>query len=43
MRIADDFNQFVASLQPLDPASVKLAEGQVKRVWVNPAFKPSFD
>jgi hypothetical protein len=42
-RIAEDFDQFVTKLHPFDPASLKLAEGQVKRVWGNPDFKPKFD
>jgi hypothetical protein len=42
-RIADDFDQFLASLQPFDPASVRLAPGQVRRAWINPDFKPKFD
>jgi hypothetical protein len=41
-QVADDVAAFVEKLKPFDSTSVKLAPGQVKRVWVNPSFKPEF-
>lgn len=41
--IAPDLGSFLSTLQPFDPASVKLAPGQVLKVWVHPDFKPEFD
>lgn len=41
-QIATNVSQFTERLTPFDPSQVKLAPGQVKRVWVNPAFKPEF-
>lgn len=41
--IANDFDVFVAALQPFDTGSVRLKPGQVKHVWVHPDFKPEFD
>ena len=42
-RIAENFGEFLASLRPFDPATVKLSPGQVNHVWVHPDFKPEFD
>lgn len=41
--IAQDFDLFLAMLRPFDSGSVRLQPGQVKRVWINPDFKPEFD
>lgn len=40
--IAESFADFLKRLEPFDLSSVKLKPGQVKRVWVNPDFKPEF-
>ena len=40
--IAENFEEFIEKLEPFDISSVKLRPGQVKRVWVNPDFKPEF-
>ncbi|MBF9152851.1 SMI1/KNR4 family protein [Novosphingobium jiangmenense] len=40
--VASDVPGFVAKLTPCDMTKVKLAPSQVKRVWVNPSFKPEF-
>jgi len=40
--VAESFDEFIMRLEPFDLASVKLKPGQVKRVWVNPDFKPEF-
>lgn len=40
--VADSFDEFIRRLEPFDLSSVKLKPGQVKRVWVNPDFKPEF-
>lgn len=40
--LAADLDSFLARLRPFDAASVKLAPGQVKSVWVHPDFKPEF-
>lgn len=40
--VAPDVSTFVTKLTPFDAARVKLAPGQVKRVWVDPSFKPEF-
>ena len=41
-QIATNVSQFTEKLAPFDPSQVKLAPGQVKRVWVDPTFKPEF-
>ena len=41
--IADDIDQFLASLQPFDPAWVRLAPGQVLSAWIDPDFKSRFE
>lgn len=38
--VASDVSVFIAKLNPCELAKVKLAPGQVKRVWVDPSFKP---
>ncbi len=40
--IADNFGEFLEKLESFDIDSVKLQPGQVKRIWVNPDFKPEF-
>ena len=40
--VAESFADFLRKLEPFDLSSVKLQPGQVKRVWVNPNFKPEF-
>jgi hypothetical protein len=40
--VAESFDEFLGRLEPFDLSSVKLEPGQVKRVWVNPDFKPEF-
>jgi hypothetical protein len=40
--VAKNFGEFLEKLEPFDLSSVKLKPGQVKRVWVNPDFKPKF-
>ena len=40
--LAPDVSAFVTKLTPFDATRVKLAPGQVKRVWVDPSFKPEF-
>lgn len=40
--VAESFDEFLRRLEPFDLSSVKLEPGQVKRVWVNPGFKPEF-
>jgi hypothetical protein len=40
--VAENFDEFLRRLEPFDLSSVKLKPGQVKRVWVNPDFKPEF-
>jgi len=41
-QVAEDVEAFIASLEPLDASRVELEPAQVKRVWVNPSFKPEF-
>jgi hypothetical protein len=41
--IAEDFGEFIASLRPFDPTTVKPSPGRVKHVWVHPDFKPEYD
>lgn len=41
--IANNFEAFIASLQPFDRDSAQLQPGQVKHVWIHPDFKPEFD
>ncbi len=41
--IADNFDDFLALLQPFDPSSIKLGPGQVISAWIDPDFKPEFD
>ncbi|WP_144770303.1 SMI1/KNR4 family protein [Herbaspirillum sp. SJZ099] len=40
--VAKSFADFLNRLEPFDLSSVKLKSGQVKRVWINPDFKPEF-
>lgn len=40
--VASGAMQFAESLIPFDASTVKLAPGQVKRVWIDPSFKPEF-
>lgn len=40
--VATDVSAFVTKLTAFDATRVKLAPGQVKRVWVDPSFKPEF-
>ncbi|WP_336977639.1 SMI1/KNR4 family protein [Altererythrobacter fulvus] len=40
--VAEDVDAFVEKLMPFDARAVALDPGQVKRVWVNPSFKPEF-
>lgn len=40
--VANDVSGLLHKLTPYDPTKVKLAQGQVKRVWVDPTFKPEF-
>ncbi|WP_436813574.1 SMI1/KNR4 family protein [Sphingomonas sp. DT-204] len=40
--VAKSFADFLRRLEPFDLSSVKLKPGQVKRIWVNPDFKPEF-
>jgi hypothetical protein len=42
LRVASDLPTFLGQLAPFDASKVKLAPGQVRRVWVNPNFKPEF-
>lgn len=42
IKLADSFEGFLAKLHPFDASQVKLKPGQVKKVWVNPNFKPKF-
>ena len=40
--LAVDLNGFLQKLAPFDASEVKLKPRQVKRVWVDPSFKPEF-
>ncbi len=40
--VAENFDDFLASLRKFDINSVELKPGQVQKVWVNPDFKPEF-
>lgn len=40
--LANDLAGFLKLLRPFDDSSVKLAPGQVLRVWTRPGFKPEF-
>lgn len=40
--IAESFTEFLNRLEPFDLSSIQLKPSQVKRVWVNPGFKPEF-
>lgn len=42
IRLADSFDAFLEKLQPFSIDQVKLKPGQVKKIWVNPNFKPKF-
>ena len=42
-QLADSIAGFLTLLEPFDPASVELEQGQVKHVWIDPNFKPEFD
>ena len=41
-RVADSVLAFVDRLNPFDASRAKLTPGQVRRLWVNPSFKPEF-
>jgi SMI1-KNR4 cell-wall len=36
--LAPSFDAFLDLLQPFDPSTIELRPGQVKRVWIDPAF-----
>lgn len=36
--IAQSFDEFLEKLEPWDPATVRLEPGQVRSVWIDPAF-----
>lgn len=42
IRLAEDFNDFLGSLQPFNVDDVELKSGQVKSVWVDPDFLKQF-
>ncbi len=42
MKLADSFEGFIAALKRFESEQIKLKPGQVKKVWVNPNFKPKF-
>lgn len=41
-RVAQDALVFAEMLMPFNPPTVQVSPAQVKRVWVNPSFKPEF-
>jgi cell wall assembly regulator SMI1 len=41
-KVADNFSEFLAILKPFDLNQIELKPGQVKAVWGNPDFKPTF-
>ena len=41
-KIADSFSNFLFKLRKFDESKILLKEGQVKRAWANPNFKPKF-
>jgi hypothetical protein len=38
IKLADNFDEFLSSLEPFDINSIELKPGQVKKVWVDPEF-----
>lgn len=43
IKVADDFESFLESLEPFDLDSVQLEPGQVKEVWIDPDFLKSLE
>ena len=41
-KVADSFDQFLSILNKFDIDAIKLKPGQLKRIRVNPEFKPKF-
>jgi len=41
-KVADSFEEFLTMLEKFDIDQIKLKPGQVKRVWVDPNFKPEY-
>ena len=41
--VASTITEFLSALLPFDSSTVKLAPGQVKYAWIDPAFKAQFD
>ncbi|MBX3432813.1 MAG: SMI1/KNR4 family protein [Pirellulales bacterium] len=41
-KLADDFDGFLATLQPFNVDDIELKPGQVKSVWVDPDFLKEF-
>ncbi len=41
IRIADDFDAFLETLEPFDPSSVVLKPEDVKKAWIDPDFLKS--
>jgi hypothetical protein len=42
VKVADSFEEFLAMLERFDNSQINLKPGQVKRIWVDPNFKPEF-
>ena len=42
IKLAESFDIFLSELKQFDASQVKLKPEQVKKVWVNPNFKPKF-
>ena len=38
VELAPDINSFIDQIEPFDPNSVELKEGQVKSAWIDPEF-----
>ena len=42
VKVANTFSEFLGMLEGLDIDQIKLKPGQVKKVWVDPDFRPQF-
>lgn len=42
IKVANSFSEFLGMLEDFDVDQIKLIPGQVKKVWIDPNFKPRF-